>query len=110
MLVKEPAQVAHRDQRGLHVEQFLRIEHTAVRGQVHLLADVVRAADGQVAGDEQGARLAGLGQAGEGFVEIGGRLEDACQVRRGGEIAKVRQAGEDLGVFEDGEGFGIHGR
>ena len=108
VLVKETVQVAHRDQRGLHVQQFLWVEHAAVGSQVHLLADVVCAADGQVAGDEQRARLAGLGQADKRLVVVGCRLEAACQVCRGGEIAKICQAVEDLGVFKDVQGFGIH--
>jgi hypothetical protein len=81
VFVEEAAQVTHRNQRGLDVEQFLRVEHAAARRQVYLFADVVRAADGQVAGDEQAARLAGLGQADEGILIFGCRLEGARQFR-----------------------------
>ena len=41
-------QLAAGDQRGLDIQQVGGIQHAAVPGQVHLLADVVRAADGQV--------------------------------------------------------------
>ena len=39
---EETPQAAHGHQRGLHIQQFLRVEHAAVRRQVHLCADVMR--------------------------------------------------------------------
>ena len=108
MFFEETPQIAHGHQRGLHIQQFLRVQHAAVRGQVDLGADVMCAADLQVGGCDQAARLAGFRQAGGGFFEVRSGRKQARKVSRAGEVTQVCQARQDLGVFEHTKSFGVH--
>ena len=101
-------QLAARDQRGLDIQHVGGIQHPAVSGEVHLLADVVRAADGQVVQREQLARFGRFLLAGAGQFEAGGRLKLARQSLRGAEVAVGGQAFEHLGIFDDVESLAVH--
>ena len=104
-------QLAARDQRGLDIQQLLRIEHAAARRQVRSRADIVGATDADVVmGREQPAGFAGLFQPGEGQVIGVGRFELARQRHRGGEIAETGQPLENLRVFENVQSFRVHRR
>ncbi len=102
------AQVAGGDERVVYVEQILRFQHTAARGQLHVLADVMRPADGQIVDCEQLARFGRPGQTLDCLVEVGGGLQGARQLGRCGEVAEIDQTGEDLREFEDLQCFLIH--
>ncbi len=80
VFIKETVKVTHRDQRGLHIQQFLWVEHAAVLCEIHLFPDIVGTPDGQVAGDEQRSCLAGPCQADKRCFVVWSRLQSARQV------------------------------
>ena len=97
------------DQRGLNVQQGLRIEYTAAHGQVRGHTDIMRAANGEVMGGKQVARFGRLGQEALGFFEVCSGLEGTRRFCRSGEITKARQTGEDLVIFEHVQSLEVHG-
>ncbi|MBV6467791.1 MAG: hypothetical protein PGMFKBFP_03162 [Anaerolineales bacterium] len=105
---KRLPQLARRNERGLDVEHPLRVNHAAAPRQLHRGTHVVRAAHRRPADGEQQPRFGRLGEETLDLFEAGGRLQLARQFHRSGERAVCREAVEDLGIFEDGEGLGVH--
>ncbi len=63
-----------RDQRGLDIQQLLRVEHATACRQVHSRADVMCAANADIAHCEQVACLSSFLEQALGFVKVCGGL------------------------------------